>query len=124
PDHLHCIWTLPEDDSDFSIRWRLIKSAFTRKCNMPQPTVLSSSRQHKGEQAVWQRRFWEHRIRDETDFIRHVEYIHYNPVKHSLVKAPRDWEYSSFHRFVREGAYDQAWGSETGISFEAGIGSE
>ena len=124
PDHLHCIWTLPEGDSDFSTRWRLVKSAFTRKCDIPQPAALSPSRQHKGEQAVWQRRFWEHQIRDDTDFTRHVEYIHYNPVKHDLVKAPRDWEYPSFHRYAREGIYDQTWGSGTGISFEADIGSE
>ncbi len=124
PDHLHAIWTLPEGDADFSTRWRLVKSAFTRACGEAYHGVVSSSRRRKGEQAVWQRRFWEHRIRDERDLIQHVEYIHYNPVKHGMVKAPRDWEYSSFHRYVRQGIYDQEWGAEGTISFGTGVGSE
>ncbi|MFL7793424.1 MAG: transposase [Anaerolineae bacterium] len=124
PDHLHCIWTLPEGDCDFSTRWRLIKSAFTRACGEVHRGAISASRRQKGEQAVWQRRFWEHQIRDERDLIQHVEYIHYNPVKHSLAKAPKDWEYSSFHRYVREGFYDKEWGAEGTISFEIGVGSE
>ena len=124
PDHLHCIWTLPEGDCDFSTRWRLIKSAFTRACGEIHRGAISASRRQKGEQAVWQRRFWEHQIRDERDLIQHVEYIHYNPVKHSLAKAPKDWEYSSFHRYVREGFYDKEWGAEGTISFEIGVGSE
>jgi putative transposase len=86
--------------------------------------VASGSRRRKGEQAIWQRRFWEHQIRDEEDLIRHVEYIHYNPVKHGLAKAPRDWEYSSFHRYVRQGIYGQEWGADEVISFEVGVGSE
>ena len=91
PDHLHAIWTLPEGDDDFSMRWRLIKSAFTRRCGEACRGPASASRRRKGEQAVWQRRFWEHQIRDERDRIQHIEYIHYNPVKHGLVEAPRDW---------------------------------
>jgi putative transposase len=124
PDHLHCIWTLPEGDSDFSTRWRLIKSAFTRACGEAYRGIVYGSRRQKGEQAVWQRRFWEHQIRDERDLIQHVEYIHYNPVKHGLVKAPVDWEYSSFHRYVRKGVYDREWRGEGPVSFEAGVGSE
>jgi putative transposase len=124
PDHLHCIWTLPEGDSDFSTRWRLIKSAFTRACGETYRGIVYGSRRQKGEQAVWQRRFWEHQIRDERDLIQHMEYIHYNPVKHGLVRAPKDWEYSSFHRYVRNGVYDREWGAEGVISFEAGVGSE
>lgn len=110
PDHLHCIWTLPEGDSNFSTRWRLVKGYFTRKCDATYRGRRSVSREQKGEQAVWQRRFWEHQIRDEQDFTRHVEYIHYNPVKHGLVEAPCEWSHSSFHRYVEAGIYDEAWG--------------
>jgi putative transposase len=110
PDHLHCIWTLPERDNDFSTRWRLIKTYFTRNCDRNDQPGQSLSRLRKNEQAVWQRRFWEHCIRDEEDFRRHVEYIHYNPVKHGLAPAPTEWKYSSFHRYVREGRYHQGWG--------------
>jgi putative transposase len=106
PEHLHCIWTLPDGDSDYSMRWRLIKSFFSRQCGDAVRGEISTSRKHKKEQAVWQRRFWEHCIRDEQDLRRHVEYIHYNPVRHGLVRAPKDWEYSSFHKYVREGKYD------------------
>ena len=124
PDHLHCIWTLPEGDGNFSTRWRLIKSYFTRKCATVCRGHPSASRRRKGEQAVWQRRFWEHRIRDEGDFIQHLEYIHFNPVKHGLVQAPRDWQYSSFHRYVRRGIYDPTWGADEEISFRVSVGSE
>ena len=78
----------------------------------------------KKEQAVWQRRFWEHLIRGEQDFVRHVEYIHYNPVRHGLVNAPRNWEYSSFHRYVREGMYDVDWGAGRDITFDVAVGNE
>jgi putative transposase len=110
PDHLHTIWTLPEDDGDYPTRWRLIKSYFTRNWK-DRPIVQSASRIKKGEQAVWQRRYWEHQIRDEDDFIQHVEYIHYNPVKHELVSAPHLWSHSSFHDFVKRGVYEQDWGA-------------
>jgi len=124
PDHLHCIWTLPPDDADFSVRWRLIKSEFTRHCPDQFRQQRSVIRQHKGEQAVWQRRFWEHQIRDETDFVRHVEYIHYNPVSHGLVKTPKDWAYSSFHRAVRWGLYAADWGASEKIEGLDGVGKE
>ena len=124
PDHLHCIWTLPQADHDFSTRWRLIKSAFSRRCQPKYTQRPSASRLRKGEQAVWQRRFWEHTIRDDKDLKQHVEYIHYNPVKHGLAGAPKDWEFSSFHRYVREGVYDIRWGETEGINFVAGIGHE
>lgn len=84
PDHLHCIWTLPNGDADFSTHWRLIKTYFSRHCLAHYKRKQSSSRQTKKEQAIWQRRFWEHQIRDEKDFSRHVDYIHYNPVSHQL----------------------------------------
>jgi len=128
PDHLHCIWTLPEGDSDFSTRWRLIKSTFTRACGETYRGSVSPSRRRKGEQAARcakrtrQKRFWEQQIRDERDLIQHVEYIHYNPVKHGLVNAPKDWEYSSFHRYIHEGLYAQERGTEGAVSFGVGVG--
>ena len=109
PEHLHCIWTLPQGDNDFSTRWRLVKSYFSRRCESHYRGDISASRKKKKEQAIWQRRFWEHVIRDDEDYARHVDYIHYNPVKHGLVRAPRDWEYSSFHRYVQAGMYDEMW---------------
>ncbi|MBW2568552.1 MAG: transposase [Deltaproteobacteria bacterium] len=124
PDHLHCLWTLPDGDRDFSKRWRLIKSYFSRKCDDKYKLTPSASRQKKKEQAVWQSRFWEHLIRDERDFARHVEYIHYNPVKHRLATAPKDWEYSSFHRYVRDGMYDLEWGAGGDITLDETIGRE
>jgi len=124
PEHIHCIWTLPSGDADFSGRWRLIKSYFSRKMSVAHPFTLSRSREAKHEKAVWQRRYWEHMIRDEIDYIRHVEYIHYNPVKHGLVKSPVDWTYSSFHRFVEKGLYDSRWGSGNQIVFDYNIGME
>ncbi len=123
PDHLHCIWTLPAGDNNFSTRWRLIKGYFTRGCDPIYQGVASPSRQKKQEQAIWQRRFWEHQIRDERDFTQHVEYIHYNPVKHGLVKAPNDWPYSSFFRDVRRGIYAEGWGAGREIVFADGIGN-
>lgn len=124
PDHLHCIWTLPDGDRDFSKRWRLIKSYFTRGCDKRYKLDRSHSRQGKKEQAIWQRRFWEHRIRDDGDMIRHVEYIHYNPVKHGLVKSPGEWAHSSFHRYVKEGIYCEEWGANEALSFDANVGNE
>ncbi len=124
PDHLHCILTLPEGDADFSTRWRLIKGKFSRRCPMRYQRGQSESRRRKGEKAVWQRRFWEHQIRDETDFARHVDYIHYNPVRHGLVDAPKDWPYSSFHRAVRQGIYPIDWGSNEAIVFPDSVGHE
>jgi putative transposase len=118
PEHLHCIWTLPAEDSDYSMRWRLIKSFFSRQCGDEVRAEISASRRRKKEQAVWQRRFWEHCIRDQRDWVRHVEYIHYNPVRHGLVRAPRDWQYSSFHKYVREGKYDVMWGADTSLQIE------
>ena len=94
-------------DADFSARWRLITSHFTRHCPEQYKQARSLSRCHKQEQAVWQRRFWEHQIRNEPDFIRHADYIHDNPVSHGSVRAPMEWPYSSFHRFFEQGFYCQ-----------------
>lgn len=112
PEHMHFIWRLPAEVSDFSTRWRLIKSTFTRHWCVKEAISESASRVQKGEKDVWQRRFWEHVIRDELDLSRHVEYIHYNPVKHGLVNSPWDWEYSSFKKYVREGYYPADWGGD------------
>ena len=124
PDHLHCIWTLPEGDHDFSTRWRLIKSTFSRNCHRRFKGEISTSHKIKKEAGIWQRRFWEHTIRDEHDFNRHVEYIHYNPVKHNFVNAPSQWSYSSFHTYVRKGLYDSGWGAHKDIRFHEDVGRE
>jgi len=107
PDHLHAIWTLPECDSDYSNRWSRIKANFSR--NLSVNDNISASRSKKGERGIWQRRFWEHLIRDENDFNRHVDYIHINPVKHGYVSQCQDWPYSSFHRYVRKGLLMPDW---------------
>jgi putative transposase len=107
PDHLHCIWTLPPDDADFSSRWHAIKARFSR--GITRGERLSERRVAKGERGIWQRRFWEHAIRDERDFERHADYIHFNPVKHGYAQTPAEWEYSSFRRFVDAGYYPPDW---------------
>lgn len=111
PDHLHAIWTLPEGDVDFSRRWAYLKKTFTQTWLSHGGTEqwCSHSRQKNRRRGVWQRRFWEHALRDECDFAQHCHYIHYNPVKHGLATCPHAWPYSSFHRFVRAGIYDQDW---------------
>ncbi|HSW02376.1 MAG TPA: transposase [Sedimentisphaerales bacterium] len=110
PDHIHCIWTLPEDDADFPARWSCIKRHFTKQWIADHnETIISPARHQHREHGVWQKRFWEHRIRDETDLIHHVNYIHYNPLKHSLASCPHAWPWSSFHRWVKEGYYREDW---------------
>ena len=111
PNHLHCIWILPEGDSDFSTRWRLIKSDFTRNYLAASAREISDSRRIKREKGIWQRRFWEHTIRDEADLNTHRDYIHYNPVRHGLSDSPANWEHSSFKMFVKKGFYSPDWGS-------------
>ena len=111
PDHLHAVWTLPPGDCDFSTRWRLIKSRFAKA--LPKQERLSAVRAARGERGIWQRRFWEHLIRDETDYARHVEYCYINPLKHGLVTRVRDWPYSSFHRDVRAAVFPLDWGGDT-----------
>jgi putative transposase len=110
PDHLHTVWTLPDGDADFALRWRLIKSAFSR--HLPDGERISESRADKAERGIWQRRYWEHTLRDERDFERHVDYIHFNPVKHGHVSQVKDWPYSSFHRLVRLGIYPLDWAGD------------
>ena len=122
PDHLHCIWSLPAGDHDFATRWRLIKTWFTKHCEPALRTHPDASRRGRREQAVWQHRYWEHMLRDEADYSRHVDYIHYNPVKHGYVGAALDWPFSSFGRYVEAGLYPAGWGSRE-MDFE-GIGRE
>jgi putative transposase len=113
PDHLHCVWTLPPDDADFSTRWRRIKGLFAQ--GIQPGERLSERRRVKSERGIWQRRFWEHTIRDENDFRRHIDYIHFNPVKHRHVTCVADWPHSSFHRYVRAGIYPADWAADSAV---------
>jgi putative transposase len=118
PDHIHAVWTLPPGDADFSLRWRLIKSQFSRA--LPKNERLSQTRMARNERGIWQRRFWEHLIRDEADYARHVEYCYINPVKHGLVARVCDWPHSSFHRDVRAGIVPLDWAGEVEQNGEFG----
>ncbi|MDE5462951.1 MULTISPECIES: transposase [unclassified Bradyrhizobium] len=109
PDHLHAIWALREDDADFSSRWNLIKGGFSRRREAGERSISKLMKREKG---IWQRRFWEHAIRDDADLERHVDYIHFNPVKHGLVTRVRDWPFSSFHRHVDQGTLPMDWGGD------------
>jgi putative transposase len=113
PDHLHCLWRLPSHDADFPTRWRLIKARFSRLIEPGER--VSASRSRKGERGIWQRRYWEHVIRDERDYARHMDYIHYNPVKHGLTQCVRGWPHSSFHRLVERGVYPADWAAPAEI---------
>lgn len=111
PDHLHCIWTLPEGDADFAKRWGMIKRHVSQHCAhlIHDKNQASVSKLKRHESNFWQRRFWEHQIRDEADFTKHVDYIHSNPLKHGLVTQVSDWPHSSLHRYVTEGVYSKDW---------------
>jgi REP-associated tyrosine transposase len=119
PDHLHTIWTLPGGDGDFATRWRLVKSSFSRALSHGER--VSPSRLRKRERGIGQRRYREHTIRDEGDFARHVDYIHFNPVKHGHVQRVQDWPFSSFQRMVRLGFHPPDW-TEPSIGAEGGFG--
>ncbi|QDC08470.1 transposase [Oceanicola sp. D3] len=107
PDHIHAVWTLPEGDSDYSERWRRIKGRFTHWIG--QKRARSLSKEIKREAGIWQRRFWEHTIRNEEDYSRHLAYCWGNPVKHGLVERATDWKLSSIHRDIRLGRVDPEW---------------
>lgn len=111
PEHMHFIWTLPPNDTAYSKRVGRLKVLFTQSLRGRRqlPKNVSSSRRKHRESDVWQRRFWEHTISDEEDFEQHLDYIHYNPVKHGLVSCPHLWPYSSFHRWVQKGGYTADW---------------
>ncbi|ABD89607.1 REP-associated tyrosine transposase [Rhodopseudomonas palustris] len=121
PDHIHAVWTLPPSDADFSTRWRLIKTRFAKA--LPKQEQLSAVRQRRGERGIWQRRFWEHLIRDEADYARHIEYCYINPMKHQLVSRVQDWPYSSFHRDVQRGLIPPDWAGEATAEGEFGEGA-
>jgi putative transposase len=110
PDHLHAIWTLPPDDANFPLRWSLIKSKFSHA--LPIDTERTVSKIAKRERGIWQRRYWEHVIRDEGDLARHIDYVHFNPAKHGLVSRVRDWPHSSFSRYVAKGLLPADWGGD------------
>jgi len=107
PDHMHCLWTLPENDADFPGRWRAIKKGFSKAIGIGEPRSPVMIR--RGERGIWQRRYWEHTIRDERDLTAHMDYIHFNPVKHGFVEHPAEWPHSSFRRCVASGLYLAGW---------------
>ena len=107
PDHMHCVIGLPEGDADFATRWMLIKMLFSR--SLPKNERLSKTRIQRRERGIWQRRYWEHLIKNEADYQAHMDYVHINPVKHGLVKQVKDWPYSTFHRLVAQGIYPHDW---------------
>ncbi len=110
PDHLHCVWTLPEGDMDYSGRWREIKKRFAKRLPASEP------------RGIWQKRYWEHMIRDARDYRAHIDYVHFNPVKHGLAEHPAAWPHSSFLRAVAAGMYTADWAIPAGgaIPMEAG----
>jgi putative transposase len=116
PDHLHCVWTLPVNDRDYTARWGWLKKEVTK-------TVNEFSPRGRVRRTLWQRRFWEHRVRDRVDLHAHYDYIHYNPVRHGLVDGPADWPWSSVHRFIADGIYPVNW-AVGGIETPPGIGRE
>ncbi len=137
PDHLHAVWSLPQGDTDFSTRWGAIKGRFSRsvreaglnrRAGFTPPRIWTGRnggvnpalRTAKGEAGVWQRRFWEHLIRDDTDLRNHVDYCHFNPVKHGLVTNAADWPYSTFHRYVRAGKYPREWAADFSATADFG----
>jgi putative transposase len=107
PEHMHCIWTLPPGDADYSGRWRAVKKAFSKAIEPGERR--SAVRRARGERGIWQRRFWEHTIRDDKDYANHMDYVHFNPVKHGLASEPAAWPYSSFQRAVAAGLYPANW---------------
>lgn len=114
PDHLHCIWQMTDDNTNYSQCWSRIKRLTSQACpqyHLPAQD-LSNSMVKRSEKGIWQRRFYEHQINSEEDFASCMDYLHYNPVKHGLVKNVVDWQYSSFHRYVKNGVYSVDWGAE------------
>jgi putative transposase len=118
PDHMHCLWTLPPGDDDFATRWRLIKTFFSRGLLAVEPKSGVGIRQ--GERGIWQRRYWEHAIRNARDYEAHMDYLHYNPVKHGYVNRVADWPYSTFSRCVGKGIYPADWGGDGVADIDAG----
>jgi len=120
PEHLHTLWTLPPNDSDYAMRWMLIKASFSRQ--IPGGELRNRSRVIRSERGIWQRRYWEHWIRDEHDFIKHVDYIHYNPIKHGYVSKVVEWPFSSIHRYIRSGNLLENWEVVADSNFQEEFG--
>lgn len=116
PEHMHTIWTLPEGDEDFSGRWKMIKTLFSKGLLVDERR--SPVRIKRGERGIWQRRYWEHCIRDERDYENHMDYLHFNPVKHGWVTKVSDWPYSSFHRYVKQGVYPSDWVGDSDLEID------
>ena len=117
PDHFHCIWTLPDQDSNFPLRIRLLKRYVTQSCSsfLHRDRLSTPSRRRRKESTIWQKRYWEHLLQSERDFKNHMDYIHYNPVKHGFVQSPIKWPYSTIHRLTKEGVYSENWACEPDI---------
>ncbi len=124
PDHLHCIWTLTPGDAGFSARWAMIKRHVSKACGsrFHNNNPKNASRIKRKEIDFWQRRFWEHQIRDERDYEKHMDYLHYNPLKHGLVKQVNDWPHSTFHRYVKQGVYGENWGGDYSVTEDGSFG--
>ena len=120
PDHLHALWTLPVGDADFAMRWALIKAGFSRRIAKTERRSLS--RVAKGERGIWQRRYWEHLVKDDGDFEKHLDYIHYNPVKHGYVARAADWPYSSLHRVIAQRIVSADWGGVQSAQVDGDFG--
>jgi len=118
PEHLHCVMELPPDDADFTVRWRLIKMGFSK--SIPSKERRSEVRKKRGKRGIWQRRYWEHLVRDEADYRAHMDYVHFNPVKHGWVSRVADWPYSTFHHLVEQGVYPPDWagGDENPLAYD------
>ena len=115
PDHLHAIWKMPDGDNDYPLRWSLIKAGFSRV--LEKTEHISKARMRKRERGIWQRRYWEHQLRSDTDMARHVNYIHINPVKHGYVNAPVEWPYTSLHQYIRRGLLPSDWAVSMNLNF-------
>jgi putative transposase len=111
PDHFHCLWTLPEQDSNFQLRISLLKRFVTQACSefLHRDSSSTASRRKRNESTIWQRRYWEHKLKTEKDFKHHMDYIHYNPVKHGLGQSPVEWPYSTIHQLIKKGIYAENW---------------
>jgi putative transposase len=121
PGYLHCIWTPPQGDADHATRWRLIKLLFVK--SLPQGQRLSAVRKRRHERGIWQRRHWEHTIRDARDLAAHMDSIHWNPVKHGYVAQVSQWPFSTFHRYVAKGTYPRDW-CESGMHTDGACGED
>jgi len=121
PEHLHAIWSLPQGDAAYPKRWGWIKKEFTQRWleQGGHEEAISAARESEGRRGIWQPRYWEHTLESDDDFERHFDYSHFNPVKHGHVRCPRDWPWSTFHRWVKAGVYPEHWAcSKNGVMLD------